>query len=147
MPPTDVFENFEGGKFKYYYEHWKKYTSGTFILDIIKNRLKLDLNEIPSQRCCNNFPFSKEEMSVINSKIQKLESKKVTVNIDKKAGYYSFGVFTRSKKYGSHRMILNLKIFNKFNLERTMMRKLNYQMKYGVNSFGRNISLKILFSI
>ena len=33
-------ENFERGKLKYYYECWKKYTSDTFILDIIKNGLK-----------------------------------------------------------------------------------------------------------
>ena len=42
--PIDVLysdvENFEGGKLKYYYEYWKKYTSDTFILDIIKNGLK-----------------------------------------------------------------------------------------------------------
>ena len=41
--PIDVLysdvENFEGGKLKYYYEYWKKYTSDSFILDIIKNGL------------------------------------------------------------------------------------------------------------
>ena len=56
---SDV-KNSEGGKLKCYYEHWKKYTSDTFILDIIKNGLKLDFNEIHFQRCCNNFPYSKE---------------------------------------------------------------------------------------
>ena len=79
-------ENFEGGKLKYYYEHWKKYTSDTFILEIIKNGLKLDLNEILFQHCCNNFPLSKEEMSIINSEVQKLKSKKVIVNKDKEQG-------------------------------------------------------------
>ena len=63
--PTDVlysdFENFEGEKLKYYHEHWKKYTSDTFILHVIENGLKLDFNEIPFQSCCNNFPLSKEE--------------------------------------------------------------------------------------
>ena len=48
--PTDVLysdaENF-GGKLKYYYENWKKeYTNDTFILDIMKNGLKLDFTEI-----------------------------------------------------------------------------------------------------
>ena len=52
-------------------------------------------------------------MSIINSEIQKLKSKKVIVNTDKKLGYIS-GVFTRSKEDGSHRIILNLKLFNKF---------------------------------
>ena len=84
------------------------------ILDIIKNGLKLDFNEIRFQHCCNNFSLSKEEMSIINSEIQKLKSKTVIVNTDKRTGDYISGVFTRSKKDVSHRMILNLKNFNKF---------------------------------
>ena len=53
-------------------------------------------------------------MSIINSEIQKLKSKKVIVNTDKRTGDYISGVFARSKKDGSHTMILNLKNFNKF---------------------------------
>ena len=53
-------------------------------------------------------------MSIINSEIQKLESKKVIVNTDKRTGDYISGVFARSKKDGSHTMILNRKNFNKF---------------------------------
>ena len=107
---SDV-ENVEGGKSKYYYKHWKKYTSDTFILDIIKNELKLDFNEIPFQHCCNNFSFSKEEISIINSEIIKPNSKKVIVDTDKTTVDYIPGVFTRSKKDGSHQIILNLKNF------------------------------------
>ena len=116
--PTDVLysdvEHFEGGKLKYYYEHWKKYTSDTFMLDIIKNELKLNSNEIPFQHCHNNFPLSEEEMSIINSEIQKLKSRKVIVNTDKRTGDYISGVFIRSKKDGSHRMILNFKNLQTF---------------------------------
>ena len=59
---TDVLlsdvENVEGGKPKYYYEHWKKYTSDTSILDIIENGLKSDFDKIPlHQDCCDNFPL------------------------------------------------------------------------------------------
>ena len=72
--PTNVLycdvENFEKEKLKYYYEHWKKYTSDT------RNGLKLDFNKIPFQ---HNFLISKEELSIINSEIQKLKSKKVIV--------------------------------------------------------------------
>ena len=104
----------EGGKLKYYYEHMKNYTSDTFILDIIKNGLELDFNEILLQPCCNNFPLSKEEMSFANSEIQKLKSKKVIVNTDKGTRDYTFAVFTMTEKDGSHRMILNLENFIKF---------------------------------
>ena len=106
--PTNVLycddENFDKEKLKYYYEHWKKYTSDT------RNGLKLDFNEIPFQ---HNFLISKEELSIINSEIQKLKSKKVIVNTDKRTGDYICGIFTKSEKDGSHRMILNLKNFNK----------------------------------
>ena len=54
------------------------------MLDIIKSGLKLDFNETPSQRCCNNFPLSKEEISISNYEIQILKSKKVVVNTDKR---------------------------------------------------------------
>ena len=83
-------------------------------LILSKNGLKLDFNEIPFQQCCNNSPLSKEEMSIINSEIQTLKSKKVNVNTEQRTGDYISGVFTRSNKDGSHRMILNLKNCNKF---------------------------------
>ena len=54
-------------------------------------------------------------MSIIKSEIQRLKSKKVIVNADKKkTGNYISGSFTRSKRDGSHRIILDLKNFNKF---------------------------------
>ena len=38
--PIDVlYSDVENLKLKYYYEYWKKYTSDSFILDIIKNGL------------------------------------------------------------------------------------------------------------
>ena len=61
---------------QYYYEHWKKYTSDTFILDIIKNGLKLDFNELPFKECCNSFPLSKEEMRIINCEVENSRVKK-----------------------------------------------------------------------
>ena len=53
-------------------------------------------------------------MSIINSEIQTLKSKKVNVNTEQRTGDYISGVFTRSNKDGSHGMILNLKNCNKF---------------------------------
>ena len=82
----------------------KKYNSDTFILDIILNGLELDFNEIPFQRCGNNY-------QLWDSKIK--DSKKAIVNTDKRTGDYISGVFIRRKDDGSHRMILNLKNFNK----------------------------------
>ena len=50
-------------------------------------------------------------MSIVNSEIQKFKSKKIIVNTDKRTGDYISGVFLKDD---SHRMILNLKNFNKF---------------------------------
>ena len=44
-------------------------------------------------------------MNIIDSDIQKFKSKKVIVNIDKRIEDYISGVFTRSKKCGSARLI------------------------------------------
>ena len=68
----------------------------------------------PSNTVATIFPLSKEEVSIISSEIQKLKSKKVIVNTDKRAEDHISDIFTSSKKDGSHRMILNLKNFNKF---------------------------------
>ena len=81
----------------------RKSTSYTFILDMIKYGLKLELNE--------NVPLSKEDVSVNNSYIQKLKCKKVIVSIDKRTGDYISGVFTRTKKDNSRGMIINLHAF------------------------------------
>ena len=98
-------QNFEGAKWKYYYGHWKKYTSDTFILDIIINGVKLDFNEIPFQRCCNNFPLSKKnEYYQLWDFQEKLKNKKVNVNTDKRTENYISGVFTWNKKDESHRI-------------------------------------------
>ena len=103
-------ENFEGGKLRHFCDHWKKYTSDTFILNIIKNGLKLDLNEIPFQHCCTNFPLSKKGMSLINTEIQKFKSKKVIVNTDKTTGNWISSDFTRRNKNVSYRMIFFYKL-------------------------------------
>ena len=85
-----------------------------------------------------------EEISIINSEIQKLKSKKVIVNTDKKTGDYISGVFTRSKKDGSHRMILNLKNFicyRHFTME-SIQNVLNVIKKY---AFMESIDVKDAF--
>ena len=67
-------------------------------------------------------------MNIINSDIQKFKSKKVIVNTDKRIEDYISGVFTRSKKCGSARLIWTLKNF-KNNLYATdIPRWSKYQM-------------------
>ena len=114
--PIDVLfsdvENFERRNIKILLWTLEKHSSYNFLADIIKNGLKLDFIEIPLQHCCKNCPLSNEEMSIINSEIQKLKNKKVIINTNKRTSNYISGGFTRSKKHSSHKMILNLKNFN-----------------------------------
>ena len=75
---------------------------------------KMGLNETSMKylpTLLQQFSSFKKEMSNINSEIQKIKSKNVIVNTDKTGMDYISGVFTRGKKDGSHRMILNLKSF------------------------------------
>ena len=110
---SDV-KNFEGGNLRHFCDHWKKYTSDTFILDIIKDGLKLDLNEIPFQHCCTNFPLSKKGMSLINTEIQKFKSKKVIVNTDKTTGIGFPVILPEETKMSATGWSQILKTFNKF---------------------------------
>ena len=80
-------------------------------------------------------------MSIINSEIQQLKSKKVIVNSSKRIGDYIFDICTRSKKDGSHRVILNFNNFNIFNILQAFQNGVNtkyvkYDLKrcfYGIN--------------
>lgn len=54
--------------------------------------------------------MSKRESDVIRSEVQKLLSKQVISHCDYVPGKVISPVFTRQKKDGSHRMILNLKL-------------------------------------
>ena len=47
VPRQDV-QNFQGDSLRYFSKNWYKYTNDTYILDIVTNGLKLELNELPS---------------------------------------------------------------------------------------------------
>ena len=107
-------KNFEGGNLRYFSKNWYKYTQDSYILDIISNGLKLDLMEMPIQNQYSIHPLAKNETEIVSSEIQKLLNKKVLVHTKPEIGQFVSGVFTRDKKDGNKRMILNLKRFNNF---------------------------------
>jgi len=107
-------KNFEGGNLRYFSKNWYKYTQDSYILDIISNGLKLDLMEMPIQNQYSIHPLAKNETEIVSSEIQKLLNKKVLVHTKPEIGQFVSGVFTRDKKAGNKRMILNLKRFNNF---------------------------------
>ena len=54
------------------------------------------------------------ETEIVDAEISKLLSEGVIVNTTREPNYYGFRIFTRTKKDGNYRMILNLKTFNEF---------------------------------
>ena len=108
-------QNFRGGNLKNHLTKWENVTSDKIILDIIENGLKLDLIDTPK---CNSkfaFPLSHEEKLIVKKEVALLKGKNIVAkaNVTENNTFVS-GIFTRSKKNGSKRMILNLKRLNKF---------------------------------
>ena len=84
-------------------------------LDIIENGLKIDLIGTSKSNSKFAFPLSHEEEIIVKKEVALLKGKDIVVeaNVTENNIFVS-GVFTRSKKDGSKRMILNLKRLNKF---------------------------------
>ena len=69
---------------------------------------------MPCQYSRSNYSLSAKENEVISTEIKKLLKKKVLVHGTTEYNEFISGIFTRNKKDGSKRMVLNLKNFNKF---------------------------------
>ena len=95
----------------YFSKNWYKYTKDTYILDIVTNGLKLELNELSCQYSRSNYPSSAKENEAISKEIKKLLKKKVIVHSTAEYNEFISSIFTRNKKDGSKTMILNLKNF------------------------------------
>ena len=108
-------QNFRGGNLKNHLTKWENVTSDKIILDIIENGLKLDLIDTPKSNSKFAFPLSHEEKLIVKKEVALLKGKNIVAkaNVTENNTFVS-GVFTRSKKDGSKRMILNLKRLNKF---------------------------------
>ena len=104
----ELHQNFQGGNLRYFSKNWYKYTKDTYILDIVTIGLKLGLNELPCQYSRSSYPLSAKENEVISTEIKKLLKKKVFVHSTTEYNEFISGIFTRNKKDGSKRMILNL---------------------------------------
>ena len=105
---------FVAGNLIKFYLNWKSITNDEIILDIIKNGLKIDFEERPRNICVPKIQHSTKEIEIINSAIQKLLDKGVIVQCDREPNNFVSTVFTRDKKDGSSRTILNLKYLNEF---------------------------------
>lgn len=104
------------GRLKYFISHWQTLTEDRYILGIVEG-LKLEFVDgaHPIQwNCPNQIPFNEVETKAVSEEIDKLVRKGVIVSSKEERGQYVNTIFTRPKKDGTHRMILNLKQFNQF---------------------------------
>ena len=70
--------------------------------------------ERPNITCSPKIPHSEHEKHIINSEIEKLVQKEIIIKGEREDNDFISTVFTREKKDGSFRTILNLKCLNKF---------------------------------
>ena len=71
----------------------------------------MEFAEVP---LCQFEPPSPVETEIIDAEISKLLSKSVIVNSTREPNDYVSSIFTRAKKDGRYRIIINLKTFNEF---------------------------------
>ena len=80
----------------------------------MKYGLKIDFKNKPQLANVPKILHNAEEKSIINLDINKLLKKGVNTKCQKEEGDFIFNVFTRDKKDGTFRTILNLKYLNEF---------------------------------
>ena len=105
-----------GGRLKPFYLSWTKLTSDKFLLNAVKGyELEFDQDKFPPSRDKPLFPYKRntEEMTKINKEIQNLKNKGVIESCLHSKGEFLSQIFTRMKKNGGVRLILDLSELNK----------------------------------
>ena len=105
---------FVAGNIKNFMENWKEITTDSIILDIVENGLKIDFLNIPDNLKVPQILHCVSEQEIITTEIKSLLRKGVIVESSRESGDFISTVFTRKKKSGTFRFILNLKYLNNF---------------------------------
>lgn len=105
---------FRAGRLKEYMPFWLKITSDTNIISYVSGvQISFERNIIPYQLHHRPSVFNFDEQKIIEQEIQSLVSKGVLQKSYHEPGEFISTIFCRPKPDGSHRLILNLKEFNK----------------------------------
>lgn len=104
---------FKAGNLRKCYSRWTDLTSDPEVLNTVKGQFiefttNPYLDRVPAQK-----KFSVYESTVIQSEVNKLFQKEVIIPTSNEPGQFISAIFLRPKPDGTHRMILNLKLFNK----------------------------------
>lgn len=107
--------NFEAGRLGKFRENWAKLTSDTEILKMVTGteiETNCELEELALLTHSFAHRMNDTETRIIDEEIEKLTEKNVISQCEHTHGEVLSPVFTRKKKDGSQRMILNLKSLN-----------------------------------
>ena len=104
---------FVAGNLATHMHSWRSITSDPSILEMVAG-YSLEFDDMPFQPAVPHSSFSKGEELIIAAEIKKRLEKGVINEATHDANEYISTVFTRPKKDGSHRLILNLKNLNQF---------------------------------
>ena len=103
-----------GGRLKHYLHNWKKYTTDQTILETVSS-CYIEFDNAPVQAyAARELKFNETEKIAMNNEIQALLRGGVIEKSVHEPGEYVGHVFSRPKKDGSLRVILNLKPLNEF---------------------------------
>lgn len=107
-------DTFQAGQIKERINEWMNITTDRKILSMVQGtRIEIeDGIELEGSRNDKKIPFSKAETEAINSEINDLLQKGVIEETCHEHGEFISNIFTREKKDGSFRVILNLKRLN-----------------------------------
>ena len=126
-----LVDNFLGGRICHYIEHWRHLTSDEVILQTVMGAKLKFLDAAPSQSTIlPNKAFTLHETNFIDAEINKLSARKVILLSPPEIGQFISPIFLSTNRDGGHRLILNLKTFNKFLVyEHFKMETLFYVLK------------------
>ena len=107
-------ELFVAGRLKDFLHEWENLTADPKILDIVSHcHIEFDKN-VPRQSFFQGSKFSETEEKIIDCEIEKLQKMQVIKEVSFDRNQIISPIFTRPKKNGEYRMILNLKLLNLF---------------------------------
>ena len=105
--------SFKAGNLAAHFSQWQSLTSDPEILETVSG-CKIEFDTIPSlNKAMVHAVLSETQTESVDTEVSNLLRKQAIEACDHEAGEYISPIFTRPKKDGSHRMILNLKPFNK----------------------------------
>lgn len=110
---TDKCANFRAGRVQSAIDNWEKITSDPEILSIVSGST-IEFDSLPPVTSPPNSSFSLNEIKIIDEQISLMLDKFIIEQTTHHEGEFISSVFTRPKKDGTHRMILNLKKINEF---------------------------------